>query len=61
MCGPSSLVLLVIGSICGEACSHVVLRGDVLDDIPSMACGLPTGLLSVGILRLGVCTMRKCS
>jgi len=31
----------------------------VLDGIPAMACGLPVVLLSVGLLRLGGCMMKK--
>jgi len=58
---PLSLLLLVIGSLCGVPCGLVVFYGHVLDDIPAMACGLPVGLSSVGLLRLGGCMMKKSS
>jgi hypothetical protein len=61
MCGPSSIVLLVTGSLCGVPCGLVVFCGLVLDGFPATACGLLAALSSVGLLRLDGCMMKKSS
>ena len=59
MCDPAAQEMWVIGSLCGVPYGLVVFCGPVLDDIPAMACGLSASLSSVGLLRLGDCTMEK--